>query len=176
MSAGGWLDASTDAELRAHGLRPRQVLVALEADLEGAVVSVVRGEEHRADAAVFDWSPVVGQPSAPTLLIDDAALRRIRTVSGLDPAPMHVRSCAICGCTDERACPGGCGWATDDLCSRCAPVALTGECHHYWLDRPESDTHECLVCGLEASGPPPRPGSALDAPQGLEVVLFRAPP
>lgn len=27
---------------------------------------------------------------------------------------------------------------------------LHGE--HYWLDRPESDTHECLICGTEVAG------------------------
>lgn len=26
------------------------------------------------------------------------------------------------------------------------------ECAHEWLDRPESDTRECLICGAEASG------------------------
>lgn len=29
-------------------------------------------------------------------------------------------TCRICGCTDERACPGGCEWVEPDLCSRCA--------------------------------------------------------
>jgi hypothetical protein len=28
--------------------------------------------------------------------------------------------CRVCGCTDERACPGGCIWAEPNLCSRCA--------------------------------------------------------
>lgn len=27
--------------------------------------------------------------------------------------------CRDCGCTDERACPGGCWWVADDLCSTC---------------------------------------------------------
>jgi hypothetical protein len=35
----------------------------------------------------------------------------------------HVRTCRICGCTDLRACPGGCAWVADpqggDLCSAC---------------------------------------------------------
>ena len=25
----------------------------------------------------------------------------------------------------------------------------SAECHHEWLDRPESDTRECLICGVE---------------------------
>ncbi len=31
-----------------------------------------------------------------------------------------IRRCRTCGCTQERACPGGCRWVEDDLCSRCA--------------------------------------------------------
>jgi hypothetical protein len=27
--------------------------------------------------------------------------------------------CRKCGCTNRQACPGGCVWATPDLCSRC---------------------------------------------------------
>lgn len=34
-----------------------------------------------------------------------------------------------------------------------APVRLRiDECDHDWLDRPESDTRECLICGAEALG------------------------
>ena len=28
--------------------------------------------------------------------------------------------CRVCGCTENNACPGGCWWAEDDLCSACA--------------------------------------------------------
>jgi hypothetical protein len=50
------------------------------------------------------------------------------------PAPVHG-VCRVCGCTDERACEGGCYWVDDEhtLCSQCAekeapqpdPLALT---------------------------------------------------
>ena len=30
-----------------------------------------------------------------------------------------VRSCRSCGCTDDRACEGGCWWVGPDLCSAC---------------------------------------------------------
>ena len=29
------------------------------------------------------------------------------------------RKCRICGCTDDNACPGGCYWVEEDLCSAC---------------------------------------------------------
>jgi len=33
---------------------------------------------------------------------------------------MTDAECRVCGCTNERACPGGCVWAEPNLCSRCA--------------------------------------------------------
>lgn len=32
------------------------------------------------------------------------------------------RRCRACGCTDLRACRGGCFWVEDDLCSTCYSV------------------------------------------------------
>ena len=29
------------------------------------------------------------------------------------------RTCRVCGCSDYIACPGGCYWVEDDLCSQC---------------------------------------------------------
>lgn len=29
------------------------------------------------------------------------------------------RKCRVCGCSEARACPGGCVWVGPDLCSRC---------------------------------------------------------
>lgn len=28
-------------------------------------------------------------------------------------------TCRVCGCSDSRACEGGCVWAAPNLCSRC---------------------------------------------------------
>lgn len=30
--------------------------------------------------------------------------------------------CRVCGCTWVKACPGGCYWVKEDLCSACAHV------------------------------------------------------
>lgn len=35
-----------------------------------------------------------------------------------------VRSCSVCGCTDDEACDGGCAWVADDLCSACIDEGL----------------------------------------------------
>ena len=29
---------------------------------------------------------------------------------------------------------------------------MESECSHEWLDRPESDTRQCLICGTEVAG------------------------
>jgi len=31
--------------------------------------------------------------------------------------------CAMCGCSDEHACEGGCSWSGPNLCSKCEPKA-----------------------------------------------------
>lgn len=42
---------------------------------------------------------------------------------------MSVRRCRHCGCTELRACAGGCWWVGQDECSSCSPdlAALTPE-------------------------------------------------
>lgn len=30
------------------------------------------------------------------------------------------QKCRVCGCTWDNACPGGCYWVEEDLCSQCA--------------------------------------------------------
>lgn len=37
---------------------------------------------------------------------------------------LKEKKCRVCGCTDIEACPGGCYWVEDDLCSECVE---TGE-------------------------------------------------
>lgn len=34
-------------------------------------------------------------------------------------AARHTGQCWACGCTEHRACPGGCGWAAANLCTSC---------------------------------------------------------
>ncbi len=39
--------------------------------------------------------------------------------------PKKKRTCKRCGCTDARACRGGCYWVARDLCSRCEEPKVT---------------------------------------------------
>jgi hypothetical protein len=41
----------------------------------------------------------------------------------LDRRRDKTRACRVCGCTDNQACPGGCWWADEDLCSACVGTA-----------------------------------------------------
>jgi len=34
---------------------------------------------------------------------------------------LELRRCRACGCTNEEACPEGCSWVEEDLCSECVP-------------------------------------------------------
>jgi len=36
-------------------------------------------------------------------------------------APIE-RECRVCGCTDDWACPEGCWWVEEDLCSACVEM------------------------------------------------------
>lgn len=71
-------------------------------------------------------------------------------------AKRNVRSCRHCGCTDNQACPDGCWWTGDTLCSACTPsttetitalclVASTGhitdDTVHSWTDDQRADAY-----------------------------------
>jgi hypothetical protein len=51
----------------------------------------------------------------------------LATADSFDDLPVVVdiqtrkgTACRGCGCTTDRACPGGCRWVQPDLCSACA--------------------------------------------------------
>lgn len=57
-------------------------------------------------------------------------------------------SMRFCECMDDPFAAVPCG-------PGCEPESCDHEdCHHRheWLDRPESDTRECLICGTEVGG------------------------
>lgn len=62
---------------------------------------------------------------------EDEVLTTVAALLGVDlkstetpPAAAETKrgTCRICGCTEDRACPGGCAWVdeTETLCTRCA--------------------------------------------------------
>jgi len=40
--------------------------------------------------------------------------------------PKEEQKCRVCGCTWEKACPGGCYWVEYDLCSKCVEMEPEG--------------------------------------------------
>jgi hypothetical protein len=71
-----------------------------------------------------------------------------------------MNACASCGCTDERACPGGCVWATPTLCSRCV------------LEGPHLYGPDALAACFGASERPPGFAEQFPLEQALELGGF----
>jgi len=53
-------------------------------------------------------------------IIKEGELEKEEALFDKDP-----RFCKVCGCSSDHACPGGCHWVTDDLCSNCVFSILT---------------------------------------------------
>lgn len=52
------------------------------------------------------------------------------------PLPVP-RVCRVCGCSQFRACPGGCYWVEDDLCSACVGKEPAGHPKAFAGDGPD---------------------------------------
>ncbi len=48
---------------------------------------------------------------------------RLEELMGAEKPKPKERKCRVCGCTNERGCPGGCWWVGPDLCSSCVEEA-----------------------------------------------------
>lgn len=82
------------------------------------LVELLAVEELRGDGA-DTFSPMTTYVTLWTgdgVKVADAA----GTLDDLFARPTPVRTCRLCGCSDDRACEGGCSWVSADLCSRCA--------------------------------------------------------
>jgi len=73
-------------------------------------------------------------------------------------APPTERTCRICGCTDSRACEGGCGWAMPGICSKCITervpecldllIEVIMEIHQSEIDAGHHGDKTCSTCDL----------------------------
>ena len=57
-------------------------------------------------------------------------------------------TCRVCGCTDARACAGGCYWINPEhtLCSRCGAMEEDFKCEHQAVKTAGGGSH-CKICG-----------------------------
>ncbi len=64
------------------------------------------------------YGPTGDWPNRKARRMAESRKRRSRKKGG----PYSPGTCRDCGCTDERACPEGCGWADEGhtLCTACA--------------------------------------------------------
>lgn len=105
---------------------------------------------ERAERLIDSWEHDAPDHSNPVFI------GRLRECLRRDPAPVRLREGPVpenqvgsiadlhtdrCVMTEHSPPESGC----DDECT-----GLCGE--HHWLDRPESDTRECLICGTEVAG------------------------
>ena len=65
----------------------------------------------------------------------------------------QIRTCSKCGCDDAHACPGGCRWEEEDVCSKCIPFgSVCPDCRE-----PGPDTLEdAMQLGWSMDGRCPR--------------------
>lgn len=105
---------------------------------------------ERTERLIDSWERDAPDHSNPVFI------GRLRECLRRDPAPVRLREGAVperqvgsiadlhperCPMTEHSPPEAGC----DSECT-----GLCGE--HHWLDRPESDTRECLICGTEVAG------------------------
>ena len=75
---------------------------ALDEDLDLALIRKLQHAEQEAWGILGNFAPDV-----------------IDYSDGLDLAAIDIRTCRVCGCTDNSGCIEGCSWIGPDLCSRC---------------------------------------------------------
>jgi hypothetical protein len=66
------------------------------------------------------------------------------------------RECLICACTDARACPGGCVWVSDRLCSACLTTGAVELAVVALLELIGADPDSCDDCEELGLQEPPR--------------------
>lgn len=59
------------------------------------------------------------KPSAPEKPVEELPPISDEQNTGDPESSDPVRTCRVCGCTDAKACEGGCSWVEADLCSKC---------------------------------------------------------
>jgi hypothetical protein len=120
---GTGFDYEEDLYVRGRGRRRSVERVVRLAVIEGGQETLIRRTvdelcpeelaQLRADLPILMDE---GNPAATAVMEECARkefARQLRIAAGGEVA------CARCGCSETRACSGGCVWATPRICSRC---------------------------------------------------------
>lgn len=107
------------------GSVPQIVMVFEEmAELQKELSKNLRGKDNRYDIAeeIADVEIMLEQMkilyNAENLVESNKKYKLKRLADRVG----EIRKCRVCGCTDFKACEGGCYWVEDNLCSKCAEV------------------------------------------------------
>lgn len=106
----------------------RRPLVSFGTNSWRACRHVARRNAFDTGMVTVDVEALFGQSTVKPLLADGLLqitgkrpYARLRlTTAGKHVLRLLQQVCIGCGCTDDRACEGGCWWVTRDVCSSCA--------------------------------------------------------
>lgn len=134
--------------------------ISLTGETNGVVVCIDHAEKGRTSAALRVIQKTADKQGSVTMLrlaeniANDAALVRLSQAEALRSAARHfIDDMADAWGGDSQWLTTGTRVAEVVACVlREMAADMEGECPHDWLDRPESDTRECLICGTEVSG------------------------
>lgn len=95
----------------------------LDLGLKPEVLEKLKGQEFATVGDLLDFEGMEGKslleclPKPTGLSMFEVAVVIDAVVKVLNAG--GIRRCRQCGCTDDRACEGGCSWVEADLCSSC---------------------------------------------------------
>lgn len=110
-----------DARAKARGLEKAknvwdELSEAGPAELEVLLSDQVSKQVTSGSGLPLDKLRDMLEPPAPISAVEAAE----RVTAKRAERRAGVASCRVCGCTNARACVGGCAWVETDLCSACA--------------------------------------------------------
>lgn len=98
--------ARQDAKFGEQNHPPLHWIAIVTEEIGEAAQAVLHVREGKRGARLNDYRAEMLQVAAVAL-------------NALEAFDRNPRRCRRCGCTDVAACPGGCSWVDQDLCSAC---------------------------------------------------------
>ncbi len=100
--------------------------IAQRAQVSQPFVSKLRREiEGLVDETPGSTQKVLSAKPAKRIGKDGVARSTAKAGKSKERKKTRRHPCRVCGCTDAKACVGGCYWVEDDLCSQCVQPKVT---------------------------------------------------